>query len=139
MSWKKRFAPWRWIICYLCIRFVPSAFCPAPPPARIPPASVAPRRNPSEPGLPKARERPKGGLKMGRHMLGALMFGLALLAGEAWAIVGADTGGIWVQALWKDKVELTNIISLEKRFQDPANRNKTIIEAAQECQTENPQ
>jgi hypothetical protein len=23
------------------------------------------------------------------------MFGLALLAGEAWAIVGADTGGIW--------------------------------------------
>jgi len=41
--------------------------------------------------------------------------------------------------LWKDKVELTNIISLEKTFQDPANRNKTIIEAAQECQTKNPQ
>jgi hypothetical protein len=48
------------------------------------------------------------------------MFGLALLAGEAWAIVGADTGGIWVQALWKDKVELTN------------------IEAATEYQTKNP-
>jgi hypothetical protein len=58
---------------------------------------------------------------MGWHRLGALMFGLALLAGKAWAIVGADTDGIWVQTLWKDKVELTN------------------IEAAKECQTKNPQ
>jgi hypothetical protein len=57
---------------------------------------------------------------MGWPRLAALMFGLALLAGEAWAIVGADTDGIWVQTLWKDKVGLTN------------------IEAAKECQTKNP-
>jgi hypothetical protein len=57
---------------------------------------------------------------MGRHMLGALMVGLALLTGEACAIGGADTDGVWVQTLWKDKVELTN------------------IEAAKECQTKNP-
>jgi hypothetical protein len=57
---------------------------------------------------------------MGRHMLGALMVGLAPLAGEAWAIGGADTDGIWVQTLWKDKVGLTN------------------IEATKECQTKNP-
>lgn len=57
---------------------------------------------------------------MGWPRLAALMFGLALLAGEAWTIVGADTDGIWVQTLWKDKVELTN------------------IEAAKECQTKNP-
>ena len=37
-----------------------------------------PRRNPSEPGLPNARERPQGGLKTGKHMLGAPMVGLAL-------------------------------------------------------------
>jgi hypothetical protein len=72
-------------------------------------------------------------------MLGAPMVGLALLAGEAWAIVNADTGGVWDQASWKDKIGLTNIISLEKTFEDPANRNKTIIEAAKECKTKNPQ
>jgi hypothetical protein len=70
-----------------------------------------PRRNPSEPGLPNARERPQGGLKTGKHMLGAPMVGLALLARENWAIVGADIGGNWVQASWKDRIEPTNIIS----------------------------
>ena len=89
---------------------------------------------------------------MRRRMLGAPMVGLALLAGEAWAIVNADTGGVWDQASWKDKIGLTNIISfdlggnpemylngLEKTCQDPANRNQTTIEAAKECKTKNPQ
>ena len=91
------------------------------------------------------------GLKMGWRVLGALVVGLAL-TGEAWAIVGADTGGVWVQATPKDKIELTNIISfelggnpqmyqscLDKMFQDPANLNKTIIEVAKECKAKNPQ
>ena len=85
-------------------------------------------------------------------VLGVLIVGLALVGGQAWAIVGADIGGLWVQATWKDKIELTNIISfqlggspemylncLEKMFQDPANLNKTIIEAAKECKAKNPQ
>ena len=89
---------------------------------------------------------------MGWRVLGALVVGVALLAGEAWAIVGADTGGLWVQATTKDKIELTNIISfelggdpqmyqncLDKMFQDPANLNKTIIEVAKECKAKNPQ
>ena len=89
---------------------------------------------------------------MGWRVLGALVVGLALLAGEAWAIVGADIGGVWVQATTKDKIELTNIISfelggdpqmyqncLDKMFQDPANLNKTIIEVAKECKAKNPQ
>ncbi len=86
------------------------------------------------------------------RVLGGLIVGLALLAGEAWAIVGADTGGVWVQASTKDKIQLTNIISrelggnpemyqncLDKMFQDPANLNKTIIEVAKECRAKNPQ
>ncbi len=86
------------------------------------------------------------------RVLGGLIVGLALLAGEAWAIVGADTGGVWVQATEKDKIELTNIISfelggspqmyqncLDKMFQDPANLKKTIIEVAKECKAKNPQ
>ena len=89
---------------------------------------------------------------MRRIVLGVLIVGLALVGGQAWAIVGADIGGLWVQATWKDKIELTNIISfqlggspemylncLEKMFQDPANLNKTIIEAAKECKAKNPQ
>jgi len=89
---------------------------------------------------------------MGWRVLGALVVGVALLAGEAWAIVGADTGGLWVQATTKDKIELTNIISfelggdpqmyqncLDKMFQDSANLNKTIIEVAKECKAKNPQ
>lgn len=81
-----------------------------------------------------------------------LIVGMALVGAQAWAIVGADIGGVWVQATWKDKFELTNIISrelggspdmylncLEKLFQDPANLNKTILEAAKECKAKNPQ
>jgi hypothetical protein len=79
-------------------------------------------------------------------VLGALIAGLALWGAEAWAIVAADVGGVWVQAQWKDKIQLTNILSrelggdpgmylncLEKTFQDPANATKTIMEAAKEC------
>jgi hypothetical protein len=89
---------------------------------------------------------------MGRRALGVLIVGLALWVGEAWAIVGADTGGVWVQATWNAKLQLTNIISrelggspdmylncLEKMFQDPANLNRTIIEVAKECKTRNQQ
>jgi len=89
---------------------------------------------------------------MRRRVLGGLIIGLALLAGEAWAIVGADTGGVWVQATTNDKITLTNIISrelggspqmyqtcLDKMFQDQANLNKTIIEVAKECKAKNPQ
>jgi hypothetical protein len=85
-------------------------------------------------------------------VLGVLIVGLALSVGQAWAIVGADVGGVWVQSSWKDKTELTNIISfelggspefylncLEKAFQDPANSNKTVIEAAKECKAKNKQ
>ena len=71
---------------------------------------------------------------MRRRVLGAVIVALALGGGEAWAIVSADVGGVWVQAPWKDKFDLTNKISLElggapdlylhcleKTFQDPAN------------------
>ncbi len=86
------------------------------------------------------------------RVLAVLIVGMALAGGNAWAIVGADIGGVWVQATWKDKLELTNIISrelggspdmylncLEKMFQDPTNLNKTILEAAKECKAKNPQ
>lgn len=86
------------------------------------------------------------------RVLGVLIIGLALLAGDAWAIVGADTGGVWVQATTKDKIALTNVSSrelgggpqmyqscLDKMFQDPTNLNKQIIEVAKECKAKNPQ
>lgn len=89
---------------------------------------------------------------MRRLVLGVLIVGLALVGGQAWAIVGADIGGVWVQATWKAKNDLVNIISfelggspemylncLEKMFQDPTNLNKTIIETAKECKAKNPQ
>jgi hypothetical protein len=87
---------------------------------------------------------------MRRQVLSVLVLGLAVWAGQAWAIVGADVGGVWVQATWQAKLELTNIISrelggspdmylncLEKTFQNPANSNKMIIEAAKECKAKN--
>ena len=89
---------------------------------------------------------------MKRGLLIALIIGLAGVAGEAWAIVGADVGAVWVQSSWKDKIGLTNIISfelggspemylncIEKTFQDPANANKTIIDTAKECKAKNQQ
>ena len=87
---------------------------------------------------------------MKRRLLILLIMGLVGLAGEAWAIVGADTGGVWVQSSSRDKISLTNILSfelggdpqmylncLDKTFQDPANTSKTIIEAAKECKAKN--
>ena len=89
---------------------------------------------------------------MRRRVLGALIVGLVVGGGQAWAIVGADVGGVWVQAPWRDKLKLTNAISLElggspdlylncleKTFQDPANANKTIMEAAKECKAKEQQ
>ena len=83
---------------------------------------------------------------MGRRVLSVLIVGLALWAGQAWALVGADVGGVWVQSTWNAKIQLTNIISLElggspamyldcleKTFQDPANSKKVIMDAAKEC------
>ncbi len=94
--------------------------------------------------------QPNGGVKMRRLVCGILIVGLALVGAQAWAIVSADIGGVWVQATWKDKITLTNTISfelggspemylncLEKMFQDPANLNKTIIQAAKECKAKN--
>jgi hypothetical protein len=105
----------------------------------------------SESECPAILGQARGGVQMKWQVLAALIVGLALLAGEAWAIVGADTGAVWVQATTKDKIELTNIISfelggspemyqncLDKMFQDPANLNKQIIEVAKECRAKNP-
>ena len=89
---------------------------------------------------------------MRKRALGVSILALFLMAGPVWAIVGADVGGVWVQAQWKDKLALTSIISrelggspdmylncLEKTFQDPANSNKTIIDAAKECKAKSQQ
>ena len=89
---------------------------------------------------------------MNIRLIGALIAVLTLWVGVAWAIVGADVGGVWVQATWNDKIQLTNIISfelggspemylncLEKMFQDPVNSNKVIIEAAKECKAKSEQ
>lgn len=81
-----------------------------------------------------------------RWLFAVLALGLVGMAGDTWAIVGADTGGVWVQSTWKEKTELTNIISfelggnpqmyldcLEKTFRNPANANEKIIDAAKAC------
>ncbi len=87
---------------------------------------------------------------MKKRWLFALILGGSLMTGTAWGIVGADTGGVWIESSWKDKIELTNIISrelggspemylncLEKTFQDSANTNLTIIDAAKACRAKN--
>ena len=69
-----------------------------------------------------------------------------LPTGEAAALAGADTGGMWVQAPWKNKIELTNVISrelggkpsmyldcLEKTFRNSARSDETILQAAKAC------
>ncbi|MFI5338722.1 MAG: hypothetical protein ACHQ7N_02650 [Candidatus Methylomirabilales bacterium] len=86
---------------------------------------------------------------MARRVLGALVVGLALAAGPAWALSDADTGTQWVQASSRQKIEVANILSrglggdpgkyvqcLDKAFADPKNAGMTIREAAQQCKSQ---
>ena len=83
---------------------------------------------------------------MARRMFCALIVWSILTAGLAWALTDADTGGQWVQASTRQKIEVANILSrglggdpgkymqcLDKVFADPKNANMSIREAAQQC------
>ena len=90
-----------------------------------------------------------GQIRRGAVALG-LAIALALAAGSAWALVGADTGAEWVQAGNRDKISLANILSrevggdpwalyqcLDKLFGAAgANRQMTIQEGARLCAAE---
>jgi hypothetical protein len=86
---------------------------------------------------------------MGRRAFGAVIAGLLLTAGVAWALSEADNGSLWAQASSKQKIEVENILSrelggdpwkymqcLEKVFADPKNARMTIREAARQCKTQ---
>ena len=79
-------------------------------------------------------------------LLSGFLAGIALGVRRAEAIVGADTGVVWVQAPWKNRIELTNILSRElggvpsmylrcvdRTFRIPAAAHETILAAAQAC------
>jgi hypothetical protein len=81
-----------------------------------------------------------------RQVITPLMVGFLLAAGPAWALSDGDGGGVWIQAPFQQKIQVTNILSrelgvdpaklqqcLEKTFGDPANTGKTIREAARQC------
>jgi len=81
-----------------------------------------------------------------RMMIGVLTLGMALMAGRAWAIVGADTGAQWVAATPQQRIALANILTrqqggdpqalvacLDQMFAGGANANMTIQDAAKEC------
>lgn len=80
-----------------------------------------------------------------------LVAGLTMAAGPAWALSDADTGAVWVQAPFRQKIQVANILSrglgidpgklqqcLDKTFADPANAGRTIRAAAQECKERQP-
>jgi hypothetical protein len=86
---------------------------------------------------------------MTRRGIGAVIVGLVLLAGPAWALSDADTGGQWVQAPSPQKIQVANILSrelggdpwkyvqcLDKIFTDPANAKTSIRDAAQQCKAQ---
>jgi len=86
---------------------------------------------------------------MARRVLGALVVGLALAAGPAWALSDADAGVQWVQAASPQKIAVANILSrelggdpwkyvqcLDKAFADPNNAAMTIREAAKQCKSQ---
>jgi hypothetical protein len=86
---------------------------------------------------------------MTKRGFGALIVGLVLVAGPAWALSDADTGGQWVQAPSPQKIQVANILSrelggdpwkylqcLDKIFADPANANLAIRDAAQQCKAQ---
>jgi hypothetical protein len=83
---------------------------------------------------------------MRRVLVGALTAWLLAVAGLAWALSDGDTGGVWIQAPFNQKIQVTNILSrdlgvdpaklqqcLDKVFADPNNTGKTIREAGQQC------
>jgi hypothetical protein len=86
-----------------------------------------------------------------RRVMAALIVGLVLTAAPAWALSDGDGGGVWIQAPFQQKIQVTNILSrelgvdpaklqqcLEKTFGDPANAGKTIREAARQCKENTP-
>jgi hypothetical protein len=83
---------------------------------------------------------------MGRRVFGALIVGLILTAGVAWALSEADTGTLWAQAPSNQKIQVANLLSrelggdpwkyvqcLDAIFGDAANAKLTIREAAGQC------
>jgi len=88
---------------------------------------------------------------MRRVLFGALTAWLLTTAVPAWALSDGDTGGVWIQAPFNQKIQVTNILSrdlrvdpaklqqcLDKTFADPNNTSKTIREAAQQCKEQKP-
>lgn len=82
---------------------------------------------------------------------GALTACLLAIAVPAWALSDGDTGGVWIQAPFNQKIQVTNILSrdlgldpaklqqcLDKVFADPNNTGKTIREAAELCKEQKP-
>jgi hypothetical protein len=88
---------------------------------------------------------------MMRAVFVALLAWLFAMAGAAWALSEADTGGAWIQAPFNQRIQVANILSrdlgldpaklqqcLDKTFADPANTGKAIRTAAQECKEQKP-
>jgi hypothetical protein len=88
---------------------------------------------------------------MRQVLFGALTASLLAMAGPAWALSDGDTGGVWIQAPFQQKIQVTNILSrelgvdpgklqqcIDKTFADSANVGKTIREAAQQCKEQKP-
>jgi hypothetical protein len=88
---------------------------------------------------------------MTRTLVGVLAVAFIAMAGPAWALSGAETGGVWIQAPFNQRIQVTNVLSreldvdpvklqqcLDKTFADPANASKTIRAAAQECKEQKP-
>ena len=86
---------------------------------------------------------------MAKRAFGALIVGLVLATGVAWALSDADTGALWVQAPSPQRIQVANILSremggdpwkylvcLDKVFADPANIKLTIRDAAQRCKAQ---
>ena len=83
---------------------------------------------------------------MDRVLFGALSMWLLAMAGTAWALSDGDTGGVWIQSTFNQRIQVTNILSrdlgvdpaklqqcIDKTFADPNNTGRTIREAAQLC------
>jgi hypothetical protein len=88
---------------------------------------------------------------MARQVITPLIIGLVLTAAPAWALSEGDGGGVWIQAPFQQKIQVTNILSrelgvdpeklqqcIDKTFADPANAGKTIREAARQCKENRP-
>lgn len=83
---------------------------------------------------------------MRRALCAVLTVWLLAMAGPALALSDGDTGGVWVQATFNQKIQVTNILSrdldvdpaklqqcIDKTFADANNTGRTIREAAQQC------